>query len=216
MSAEPYNPSNTKCGEETMEEWRHKAITGDLLEDHPPGCAEGTAKILKENGIESTFKLLGLFFTGHPSADTMEACQTFKNILHDYGTPAAWQDTLVTSVCEKVLAGFKCHIEMDPDRLTSSRMTEEKLEAFRKKAKSGGLSGCVAEDISGISEATAEKLKKFNVHSTWQLFGLCLASDDSNDFEATIKGCGVAGGWSATVVHQVVEALNVGVAIEFK
>jgi len=42
-----------------------------------------------------------------------------------------------------------------------------------------------------------------------------MTSEDADDFEATIKECGVAGGWSATVVHQVVEKLAAGITLEY-
>merc|ERR1711934_159906 len=208
-----YNPEKSRGSEERMEEWREKVLTGDLEADAIPGVGEKTCELLVGQGTnDTTFKVLGAFLGCMGSAGNMAGCNDFKGVLEEWGTPAAYRDTVITALGEKVNAGFSFHMVMSDTRRQSSRMTAEKLEDFLDKQ----LTGDLANDISGISEASAKKLADdLGTETTWQFFGIALTSSSADDFEETIKEAGVAPAWSATVVHQVVEKLAVGLKMDF-
>lgn len=92
-------------------------------------------------------------------------------------------------------------------------MTHAEIEAFLAK----DLTGDLAKDFKGISEAAAGKINdSLGCANSWMFFGIALTSDDANDFESTCKEGGVAASYSATVVHQVVEKLAAGVKLPFE
>jgi len=208
-----YDPSNSKCSEERMEEWRQRVVDGNMTTDCIPGVGEATITKLTDAGYDNTFKLIGAFlgFMGEGQG-VMEAAQAFKDFLGEHETPAGFRDTVTTAVVEKVMVGCRMPMIMDEARLSSSRMDHAKMEAFLTKE----LTGVTDKDFSGISAAASEKLKaNAGVDTTWQFFGLALQSADADEFEDQIKGAGVAGGWSATVVHQVVEKLAAGFVLPY-
>lgn len=113
-----FDPSNSKVSEETMEEWRGRTVTGNLTEDRVPGVGPGTIAKLEEKGAyDTTFKLFGAFLGCMDEGTVMSAAQKFKDLLADFETPAAWRDTVVTAVVEKVMAGFRMPMTMDESRL---------------------------------------------------------------------------------------------------
>jgi hypothetical protein len=210
--AAPHDPSNSKVGEDRMEEWRKLEITGVLADDAIPGVGQATIDKMMENpATDSTYKLFAAYLGKMtPGQTVLGAAQEFKNDLGELGTPAQFQDTVVTAIVEKLMAGFRVPMKMDEARLSSSRMSHADMEAFLTK----DLTGNLAEDFKGISDASCKKLAdEGGVESTWMFFAMALGSADANDFETTIKECGVAGGWSATVVHQVVEKLASGIPL---
>jgi len=143
---------------------------------------------------------------------TLGAAQKFKDLLEENETHAQHRDTVVTSIVEKISSGFVFPMAMEEDRLTSSRMTNEKMEAFLAKE----LTGDLATDFSGISEDTAKTMAlDGGVDNSWMFFALALQSENADDFEATIKDFGVNAGWAATVVHQVVEKLSNGLTLPY-
>merc|ERR1711907_133497 len=201
-----------------MEAWRQRELTGDMSVDRVPGCGEATIKRLnaKFEGMEdkATFMLIGSFLSLFDQAaldggGLMAVCDKFKAQLEEWETPSAWRDTVITAMAEKIFAGFRAPMTMDPDRLSSSRMNHEKMEAFLSKE----LTGNCEKDFTGIGEKAAKSLPDYGVETSYQLFGLALTSADSNEFEETILEAGVASGYSATVVHQVVEKLSGGIKL---
>ena len=213
--AKPYDPSNSKVGEDRMDEWRACELTGDLTQDSIPGVGEATiSKMLDSGAYDTTWKLFAAYLGKMtPRKTLMSAAEEFKQDLEKLGTPRQYQDTVVNAIVEKLKAGFRMPMTMDAARSTSSRMTKDDMKDFMDK----DLSGDLAEDFKGISPAAAGKLlDQGGVESTWMFFGMALGSADANDFESTIKECGVAGGWSATVVHQVVEKLASGIKLPYE
>jgi len=196
-----------------MDAWRAQELTGDLVGDAIPGVGPASVETMKAAGIDTTYKLIGAFLGKMGNDQTvMGAATAFKTDLAEMGTPTNFQDTVITAIVEKLMQGFRIVMTMDESRLSSSRMKHEDIEAFLEK----DLTGDLAKDFKGISEAAAGKLAdEGGVETTWMFFGMALGSEDANDFEATIKECGVAGGWSATVVHQVVEKMAVGIKLPY-
>merc|ERR1711977_234879 len=143
MGETSYDPGNSKAQEETMEAWRERELTGDLNVDRVPGCGEATIKRLEAKfpGMEekATFMLIGSFLSLFDKAaldggGCMQAvCDKFKAQLAEWDTPKARQDTVITAMAEKIFAGFRAPMTMDPARLSSSRMNHEKMEAFLAK-----------------------------------------------------------------------------------
>jgi len=201
-----------------MDEWRGRVLTGCMSDDRVPGCGEATIRSLESKfpGMEdkATYMLIGTFLSlfdqeALKGGGVMAVCDKFKEQLAEWETPAAHRDTVVTAIAEKVFAGFRMPMQMDEDRLSSSRMNHEKMEAFLSKE----LTGDCAKDFSGIGDKAAAQLPNYGVETSYQLFGFALTSKDANEFEDALKEAGVAGGWSATVVHQVVEKLANGVRL---
>jgi len=214
MNATAYDPGNSKVSEETMDEWRERPLTGDLAEDRVPGIGAGTiAKLKEQAAYDTTYKLLGTFLGLMGNGEgVMETAGKFKEVLAEQDTPSQWQDTVVTAVVEKVMKGFRMGMEMSEDRLSSSRMKHDEMEEFLAKEFTGDLE----KDFKGVSAASAKKLAdNAGVETSWQFFGLACTSENATDFETTIKECGIAGGWSATVVHQVVEKMANGVKLPY-
>lgn len=60
MSNQGYDPNRSVTNPDKLAAFIQAAITGDLIE--VPGCGPNTIKILKENGISTTFGLFGKFF----------------------------------------------------------------------------------------------------------------------------------------------------------
>ena len=208
-----YDPTSSRVAEERMDAWRSQELTGDLIKDAIPGVGPATVDKMKDAGMDTTYKLIAAFLGKMTKGQTvMKAATEFKNDLAEMGTPTSFQDTVITAIVEKLMQGFRIVMTMDESRLSSSRMKHEDIEAFLEKELSGDLD----KDFKGISEAAAGKLaEEGGVETTWMFFGMALGSEDANDFETSIKECGVAGGWSATVVHQVVEKMAVGIQLPY-
>ena len=210
-----YDATNSKVSEERMEEWRQRELTGNLKEDRIPGVGEATiAKLEASEQTNSTFRLIGTYLSLFTEEQTTLGCANeFKKVLQEAGTPAGFQDTVVTAIVEKIMAGFRVPMKMDEDRLSSSRMSHADIEAFLAK----DLTGSLADDFKGISEKTAGNMASDGgIENSWMFFSMALTSEDANDFETTIKEFGIAGGWSATVVHQVVEKLAAGLTLPYR
>lgn len=209
-----YTPTKSAVSEERMDEWRARELTGDLERDAVPGIGPATIAKLKGNEeTKTTFRLMGAYLQGLTTgATTLGAAQTFKDCLEAHDTPAQYRDTVVTAIVEKITGGFVFPMAMSEDRLSSSRMTSEKMEAFLAKQ----LTGDLATDFSGISEDTAKNMAKDGgIENTWMFFAVALQSENADDFEQTIKEFGVNPGWAATVVHQVAEKLTSGLTLPY-
>jgi len=189
-----------------MQQWCNSTLTGDL--DEVPHVGGATISELKKDGVKSTWQLFGKFITHlNENVGLLTAASRFKDDLANAGSPVGHRDSVVSAVAERVYSGFKCPMEMDDDRRSSSRMTHAKMEKFLEK----DLSGDLASDFDGIGSESAKKLRKAGVHTSWQLFGKALEFDgDADRFEDFLTNNGTASGYKATVTHQVAEKLAHG------
>ena len=56
-----YHPERSQVKDGTMADWLIAPVTGDLLE--VPGVGPATVKVLKENGITTTYQLFAKFLS---------------------------------------------------------------------------------------------------------------------------------------------------------
>jgi hypothetical protein len=184
-----------------MEEWRNGTLTGNLEVDAVPGVGPATIRKLKASGVSTTYALLGRYLQHRgPGVDSMAAAHKFKRDLADWDTPKKYQDTVVTAVVEKLMAGFKLTMTGE----FSSGYDHHKMEEILATP----LTGDLAVDFKGISPKTAASMaKKWRIENTTQFFGVALQFNDAGEFQAELKALGVNASWSGKVVHQVVDRL---------
>merc|ERR1711871_247597 len=201
-------------------------LTGDLQLDNIPGLSDTAINHFQQSDtFDSSFSILGKYF--HESTRwSQKHPATFKKLLEQHGVAESSHDTVMNSLSAFIEARGPC-MRMEDDRVESSRMTHEKIEAFLARDLTGDLSA----DLLGIGGETPEKMRNsriqwpfyegvqegtecqnerrnfVSVSNTWKLLGLALVSSDARQFEALLKTAGVATGWSATVIHQVIEKL---------
>lgn len=210
--------SRAKDSSPGMKAWMACELTGKLGtkkgEDHPFGVGEKTIEKLEAHGIDSTFKLMGMFFAGAPSQNIMVGCNKFMQFLqNDCDINKTWSPSVVHSIAMKCFAGFNCHLSITEDMVVSSRANYEIVEEFKMKAKTGTLTGDIAIDLYGISAKTADNLADLEYKTTWQMFGMALMCEDAAELHENIIAMGITPSWAKTVVHLIVEALAEGVTL---
>merc|ERR1712072_288565 len=221
-----------------MRAWLLREVSGSLEDDKVPHVGPATIDKLHEAGITTTFELIGrLFLEIDADAGPQEACDRYKAMLHAAGCAPAHLDSVVTAVLAKAASGtFKCPCQMSAERLASSRMDWDKMKKFLATP----LTGDLIQDLMGVGKASMKGLAELDpdtevegyeaaeggpitvgqmtglttgVTTTWQLLGMGIVCKDADMFEALLKTAGVATGFRATVVHQVVERLNAGIKV---
>merc|ERR1711959_113309 len=207
--ATPFDRDKSHIPDDTMREWLEKELTGDFTEDKVPKFGPAGQDACAANGVDTTFKLLGMFFTELGiESDPMGACDSLKAKLHDFGCPASHLDSVIMCIFERIAKGFRAPMTIEAERLASSRMTQEKMMDFLGTPICGDLG-----EISGLGEKSQDGLVAAGITSTWQLIGKALMCNDAGEFEEFLKASGCAAGYTATVTHQIVERLANGITV---
>jgi hypothetical protein len=96
-----FNPKKSRVSEETMANFLRNQLTGDLKE--VPGIGEITEHFLKQQGIDTTFQLLGKFLSfKSQQTNDLEMANLFYQWLHSISTPAGYRAGIVHSLGEKL------------------------------------------------------------------------------------------------------------------
>lgn len=236
--AKAFDHGKSHISHEVMRAWLERDVSGSLEDDKVPHVGPATIDKLREAGITTTFELIGRFFLEIDERGPQEGCDRYKAMLHAAGCPPAHLDSVVTAVLVKAASGnLRCPTVMSAERLASSRLDWEKMKKFLATPLTGDLS----QDLMGLGKASVKALAELDpntevegyvaaetgspitvgemtglttgVTTTWQLLGMGIVCKDADMFEALLKTVGVATGFRATVVHQVVERLNAGIKV---
>merc|ERR1712070_223190 len=91
-----FTPEKSRISEERLDRWRNEEISGDL--EQIPGIGPSTVSALQEQGIITSFQLIGHFLRLIDADGVLPACDKFKQFLGDCGTPKSYRDTIVLAV----------------------------------------------------------------------------------------------------------------------
>lgn len=98
---EYYHPLKSRINSETLDDFLRSPITGDLLE--VPGIGPGTKKILVENGITTTFMLIGKYLSlKDETVDTVEHADRFYLWLKSIDFPKSGIFIVTHAMSEKM------------------------------------------------------------------------------------------------------------------
>ena len=92
--------STPRSSQESLEEWVEVPLNGDLTQI--PGMGKVTAAELQRQGIATSYALIGHFLSLMDEDGLLPACDRFKALLEDCETPAAYRDTVVQVIGEKL------------------------------------------------------------------------------------------------------------------
>lgn len=96
-----FNPQNSKVADDTLGDFVRGAVEEKLTS--VPGVGPATETLLKEEGITSTFQLIGKFLSmKDEGVESVEHCERFYQWLIHIGTPAGFRAGIVHSIAEKV------------------------------------------------------------------------------------------------------------------
>mmetsp|Transcript_20952 Transcript_20952/g.22760 ORF Transcript_20952/g.22760 Transcript_20952/m.22760 type:complete len:121 (+) Transcript_20952:109-471(+) len=96
-----YHPNRSRVGADAMSDFIRKPLSGDLKE--VPGIAKATEAILKENGIHTTFQLLGKYLSlKEEGIEAVEHTDRFYFWLKSIKTPGGYRAGIVRSIAEKM------------------------------------------------------------------------------------------------------------------
>ena len=216
--AEHFDMKNTHSSAEQLDEWRGKKLTGDLEKDHIPGVGPATIRLLKDNGVNTTFQVFGEYLScWGPDVDTTGAADDFKvKFLGETGiqSPEKWRNAVVEAILEKLNTG--CEFDsgatyVSEEFLVTSMCNHDDIEKFLDMEFSQDL----AEDFKGVGPESKKKLLEHGIATTYQLFGLALKSENMMDFKEKLSDAGVASGFIHTIIHQIVEKLKVGLKMPY-
>merc|ERR1711998_782060 len=108
-------------------------------------------------------------------------------LLEDCETPAAYRDTVVLAIGEKLNAGFRVEgMDMPAEIVESTQCSHQDIEDFLAKE----LTGDPQQDFKGVGRASKKALSAEGVNTTWQLLGALLMLGDAVDFRGQLKQAG--------------------------
>jgi hypothetical protein len=197
--AKKYDQTKSKTRDESYDKWL--SDQADLFDaTSVPGIGSVTAQKL---GVKTAYQLMARYLQkiGPGNAE-----DKFKQELHEAGVQAAWQDTVVEAVSEKLKLGhWEAPFEISEDIRSRSRLDATKLDDFTTKTLTGNLT----EDLNGVGLRSADKLLKKNISNTFQLFGRCLEFETAEDLESEFKDT-LTSAFRAQVIEQLCERLKNG------
>lgn len=98
--SEGFHPEKSRVNSDALADFIRSPLRGNLSE--VPGVGPWTEKILRENGITSSYALIGKFLTLHEKGlEPIEHVDRFYFWLKAIGTPSGFRAGLVHCVCEK-------------------------------------------------------------------------------------------------------------------
>merc|ERR1711904_232381 len=205
LDREGFNPEKSHISEQRLDEWRDATIDGCMSQ--VPGIGPATVQALEQEGVTSSYHLMGKFLSLVQEDGIMPACDRFKDFLEDCETPASHRDTVVLALGEKMSSGFRVEGLVVPEiTLKSSQVSHKDIEAFLEKE----LTGDPAKDFKGLGPKSKAALAAKGCTTSWQLLGVLLTTCDVEEFDARLKAAHVASGWRASITHQCVEKLADG------
>ena len=99
--SQSFNPQNSKVADDTLGDFVRGAIEEAL--PSVPGIGPATETKLREEGITSTFQLIGKFLSmKDEGVESVEHCERFYQWLIHIGTPAGFRAGIVHSIAEKM------------------------------------------------------------------------------------------------------------------
>lgn len=203
-----FSPEKSRISEAALEEWKEAPLNGDLTQI--PGVGKVSAAALQRQGIPTSYALIGHFLSLVDENGLLPACDRFKALLEDCETPAAYRDTVVLAIGEKLNAGFRVEgMDMPAEIVESTQCNHQDIEDFLAKE----LTGDPQQDFKGVGPKSKSALAEQGVDTTWQMLGTLLTLGDALEFREQLKLAGVASGWRSTIAHQCVEKVAAGVKL---
>ena len=99
--AEGYDPNRSQTNPDKLAAFIQAPITGDLKEI--PGVGPATIKALNENGISTTYGLIGKYLMlKETGVESVEHCDRFFYWLKDIGTAAGYRSAVVQAIAQKM------------------------------------------------------------------------------------------------------------------
>jgi len=200
--------------DEARQKWMDLTLTGDLSKDKIPGAGAATITKCKENGVTSTFSLLGKYLEGFGQGTSREeSAEIFKKWLSDIQTPAPHRSVVVDAVFSKLFQGFNIPAVPLRKSAISDQTLLKKLDAV--------WTGQLCEDLWGVGTQGQTALNGAGIQTTWQLAGHFLqvydyknAQSSVTAFEDWLKKLGVSPSHVAGVVQvlvgRIIAGLNIG------
>lgn len=194
-------------------------ITGDLME--VPNLSATAIRRLGDHEIRSTWQLIGYFL------DSGRSETVFKDFLDGCDAPAQHTAAIARAIAKRVAeVGIKVEVALPTNVVQSSRITDDSMDAFLRRAFTGVLN----EDFQGFGmgqpgkpSASVANLAGAGITTTDMLFAAFLKKFDgpmgatsasrAAEFYAELKDkatYGVAAGYSATVVDAIKAQLDIG------
>lgn len=103
--SQPFHPEMSRVNSDTLADFIRAPLQGHLSE--VPGIGPGTEKILRQNGINTSFGLIGKFLMlREEGVDSIEHAERFYLWLKSIGTPTGFRGGIVVCICEKVNVMF--------------------------------------------------------------------------------------------------------------
>eukprot|EP00808_Paulinella_micropora_P025096 g81093.t1 len=220
----------SRMTQEKAQAWLSASLTGDLKE--VPGLGDETVERLRRENIANTFQLLGDFLMQiEEPAKTPQQLQTlapsFKKRLTELNSPPQYRVAVADAMMMKVCSGFKLPAGVQVERVSSTKMSQEKWDEFNKllkdvpgqMGKQYWLTGDLTQDFAFIGEKTAKNLAKSEVTSSFKLVGKYLKCIDLEnpekagaDFKEFLgkQGQGIQ---SSAIVAQVQQVVDRGLAV---
>ena len=100
-----YNPNRSRTDPDKLAEFIQKPITGKLTE--VPGLGDVTEKLLKEEGITTTYQLFGKFLMlKDEGVESVELCDRFWYWLESINTPVGYRGSIVQAVACRLDATY--------------------------------------------------------------------------------------------------------------
>ncbi len=105
LQADGFHPDKSRVGAGALADFIRAPISGKLEE--VPGVGPATIKILNENGISTTFQLIGQYLSLKESdVQPIEHADRFYYWLKSLKTPSGFRAGIVHSVAEKMNVTF--------------------------------------------------------------------------------------------------------------
>mmetsp|Transcript_124052 Transcript_124052/g.243347 ORF Transcript_124052/g.243347 Transcript_124052/m.243347 type:complete len:117 (-) Transcript_124052:92-442(-) len=103
--SEGFHPEKSRVNADSLADFIRAQLTGDLNE--VPGVGAATIKILNENGISTTYQLLGKYLMlKEEGVEPVEHADRFYFWLKSINTPGGFRAGIVHSIAEKVNSTF--------------------------------------------------------------------------------------------------------------
>lgn len=208
-----FDPNKTNVSPEKQRAWIASTCQGDPNE--VPGVGERTVEAFADNGITSTYQLLGwaLMQQDGKRSQAQIADKVFDFVKSEKDGARANAHTITQSLMSKASMGMQ-NVPCVPNP-KSSRANEQKQKAWLAKNIDGANSTIDQDDLTGIGDQAMAAFNKAGIKTYHQLVGkmMYMEAGDGGAFDeekaATfIKNHGVAPAFAKSVVFQLFSKLT--------
>ena len=99
--AEGYDPNRSRTDPDKLAAFIQQPLTGNLNEI--PGIGPATVKLMKENGVSTTYGLIGKYLSlKEEGVESVEHCDRFFFWLSNIGTAPGFRGSIVQAIAQKM------------------------------------------------------------------------------------------------------------------